>query len=223
MRLRLLELQESDNKARKIRAEGLKSDYEEVDEVVHHQRLPFVPETIRTELISRHHNDSLAGHFGIDKTRVLVGRKYYWPSLRKDVKSNVWRYDVCLTSKTVCHKPYEDLQSLPVPIHRWKDLSIDFVTGLPLSVDWKGDSYNSILVIVNRLTKMVHYEPAKVTIDAPRLAEVIINVIVRHHGLPDSLVTNKGSLFTSKFWSSLCYFLRVKWSVSTVFYSQIDG
>ena len=55
---------------------------------------------------------------------------------------------------------------------------MDFVTGLPLSSDWKGDSYDSILVIVDRLTKMVHYEPVKVTIDAPGLAEVIIDVVV---------------------------------------------
>ena len=55
---------------------------------------------------------------------------------------------------------------------------MDFVTGLPLSSDWKGDSYNSILVIVDQLTKIVYYKPVKVTIDAPRLAEVIIDVVV---------------------------------------------
>ena len=76
---------------------------------------------------------------------------------------------------------------------------MDFVTGLPVSIDWKGDSYNSILVIVNRLTKMVHYAPVKITLDAPRLAEVIIDVVIRHHGLSDSIVTNRGFLFTSKF------------------------
>ena len=87
---------------------------------------------------------------------------------------------------------------------------MDFVTGLPISINWKGDSYDSILVIVNRLTKMVHYKPVKITFNAPGLAKVIINVIVRHHGLPDSIVTDQGSLFTSKFWLSLCYFLGIK-------------
>ena len=57
--------------------------------------------------------------------------------------------DVCLASKVVRHKSYGDLQSLPVPTHQWKDLLMDFVTGLPVSIDWKGDSYNSILVIVD--------------------------------------------------------------------------
>ena len=67
---------------------------------------------------------------------------------------------------------------MPVLNHQWKYLSMDFVSGLPLSADWKGDNYNSILVIVNRLTKMMYYEPVKVTIDALELAEVIIDVVV---------------------------------------------
>ena len=182
-----------------MRAGGLPEGWEDVEGVLQYQGLPYVPEIIRSKAISRYHNDPLAEHFGIDKTRELVGRKYYWPSLRRDVKSYVRGYDVCLASKTVRHKPYSDLQSLPIPTHWWKDLSMDFVTGLPLFSDWKGDNYDSILVIVDRLTKMVHYEPVKVSIDAPGLAEVIIDVVVRHHSLPDSIVTDKGSFFTSKF------------------------
>ncbi len=67
---------------------------------------------------------------------------------------------------------------------------MDFVTSLPISADWKNDSYDSILVIIDRLTTMVYYEPVKVTIDAPGLAKVIINVVVRHHGVPESSVTD---------------------------------
>ena len=131
--------------------------------------------------------------------------------------------NVCLALKAVRHKPYGDLQSLPVSTHCWKDLLMDFVTGLPVSTDEKEDNYDLILVIVDRLTKMVHYKPIKVTINAPGLAEIIIDVVVRHHGLPDSIVTDRGSLFTSKFWSSLCYFLNIKRKLSTAFYPQTDG
>ena len=100
---------------------------------------------------------------------------------------------------------------------------MDFVTGLPLSANWKDNNYDSILVIVTRLTKILHYEPVKVTIDVPGLAEVIINVVIRHHDLPKSIGTDRGSLFTSKFWSSLCYFLGVKRRLSTAFHPQTDG
>ena len=100
---------------------------------------------------------------------------------------------------------------------------MDFVTGLPLSVDWKSDSYDSILIIVDRLTKMVHYKPVKVTIDASELAEVILDVVVRYHGLPNSIVTDRSLLFTSKFWLLLRYFLGIKQRLSTAFHPQIDG
>ncbi len=98
-----------------------------------------------------------------------------------------------------------------------------FVTGLLISTNWKGDTYDSILVIIDRLTKMVHYEPVKVTIDALGLTEIILDVVVKYHGLPHSIVNDWDSVFTSKFWSSLCYFLEIKQRLFTAFYHQPDG
>ena len=131
--------------------------------------------------------------------------------------------NICLSFKAVKHKPYGNLQALPVPIHQWKDLSIDFVTGLPVSTNWKSETYDSILVIIDRLTKMVHYEPVKVTIDAPGLVKAILNVVVWHHGLHNSIVSDRGSLFILQFWSLLCYFLGIKRRLSTAFHPQTDG
>ena len=104
-----------------------------------------------------------------------------------------------LASKAVHHKPYEDLQSLLIPTHWWKNLSIDFVTDLLLSADRKDNSYNSILIIIDRLTKIMYYELVIVTINTQRLAEVIINVVVQYHDLPDSIISNRGAIFISKF------------------------
>ena len=70
---------------------------------------------------------------------------------------------------------------------------------------------------------MVHYELIKVTIDVLELAEVIIDMVVRHHSLPDSIISDRGAIFTSKFWSSLCYFLGIKRRLSTAFHPQTDG
>ena len=97
------------------------------------------------------------------------------------------------------------------------------MTGLPISIDWKKDSYSSILVIVDWFTKMVYYKPVKITLDAFRLAKVIINVVVRHHKLTDSIVTNWGSPFTLKSWWSLWYFLGIKRRLSTAFHLQTDS
>ena len=157
MRLRLQELQDGDNHARKLRAGQLTKDWQDFNGVLHHQGLPYVPKIIWAELISRHHDDPLVGHFGIEKTHEFVAQKYYWLTLCHDVKDYVKGCNLCLALKAVRHKLYGDLKSLPVPTYRWKDLLMDFVTGLLVLTDWKGDSYDLILVIVNRLTKMVHY------------------------------------------------------------------
>ena len=100
---------------------------------------------------------------------------------------------------------------------------MDFVTKLPVSTDWKIENYNSILVIVDWLTKMIHYKPVKVIIDAPGLAKVIFNMVVWHSSLPNSIVLNRSSLFTFKFWSSFCYFLGIKQRLSKTFHLQTDS
>ena len=95
---------------------------------------------------------------------------------------------------------------------------MDFVTSLPISTSYKKDSYDSIFIIVDLLTKMVYYKTVKIIINAPGLAEVIINMVVWHHGLPDSNIINRGSFFTLKFWSLLCYFFRIKRRLFTAFH-----
>ena len=70
---------------------------------------------------------------------------------------------------------------------------------------------------------MIHYKSVKVTINTLDLAKVIIDIVVKHHRLPDSIVTDWGLLFTSKFWSLLCYLLGIRRKLSTTFYPQING
>lgn len=177
MRLRLLKLQKSDKEVRKIRTERL-NRYKDIDGILHYQGLLFISKIIWIKLINRHYNNPLAGHFDINKTKELISRKYYWLSLKKDVEAYVKGYDVCLALKAVRHKYYGNLYSLPVLTQRWNNLSIDFIIGLPILTNWKGESYDSILVIVDWLTKVVYYKPVKVTIDTPGLAEVILDVVV---------------------------------------------
>ena len=184
--------------------------------------LLYILEIICFEVISCYHHDPLTGYFGIDKTWELEARKYSWSTICHDVKTNVWACNICLASKAVRHKPHWALQSLPIPTYWWKDLSMDFVTGLTLSADEKGNSYVSILVIVNRLTKIVYYKLVKVTINTLRLAKVIINIVIQHYGLPDSIINDHRAIFIFKFWSSLCYFFNIKQKLSTIFHPQTD-
>ena len=170
-------------------------------------------------MISQYHDNPLVGHFGIHKTQELIVRKYYCPTLRQDVEAYIKDCNICLASKAIQHKHYTNLQILPVPTHRWKDLSMDFVTRLLISTNWKGKSYNLILVIIDKLTKMVHYKPVKIIIDAPGLAEVSIDIVIWHYGLHDFVITDWSSLFTLEFEFLLCYFLGIKKRLSTTFHS----
>ena len=100
-----------------MRAKRLKNNYKEVDGVLHYQKLFFVPKAIQTEFINQHYNNSLAGHFNIDKTKDFVSWEYYLPNLQKYIETYVKSCDVCLGLKVVRYKSYGNLQSLPVPTH----------------------------------------------------------------------------------------------------------
>lgn len=112
---------------------------------------------------------------------------------------------------------------MPIPTHQWKNFLIDFVTELSISINWKGDNYNFILVIINRLVKMIYYKPVKVTIDTQRLAKVILNIIVWYHVLPNFILIDRGLLFTLKFWLLFCYFFGIKQNLFTLFHPQTNG
>lgn len=90
---------------------------------------------VRSKLIGKHPNNSLMDRYRVNKTKKVINRKYYWPSLKRDVKTYVKGYDVFLALKTIKHKPYNDLQSIQIPTYYWKNLFIDFVTGLLISTD----------------------------------------------------------------------------------------
>ena len=118
MKLRMQDLWEKNEQAWKFRLDQLgKDNWKDINGILHYQGLSYVTEIIQTELISRHHNNSWVGHFGIEKTSKLVGRKYYWPLLSHDVKDHIKGCNVYLVLKAVYHKSYGDLQSLPVPTH----------------------------------------------------------------------------------------------------------
>lgn len=95
---------------------------------------------------------------------------------------------------------------------------MDFITGLPLS-----GGYDSILVVVCRLSKMAHYIPTTADIDAEQLAELFVTHIFQLHGLPTRVVTDRGSVFTSKFWKWVAIKLGMKRDMSTAFHPQTDG
>ena len=165
-----------------------------------------------------HHDDRLAGHFGIAKTLELLSRNYWFPKMSRYVKQYVTTCDLCSRSKPSRHMKHGELLPLPIPSGPWKGLSCDYIVDLPLS-----NGFDALLVFVDRFTKMLHLIPCNKTTDAPQFARMFLDHIVRLHGLPDSLVSDRGSIFTSHFWKCLSKLLGVNRRLSTSFHPQTDG
>ena len=192
--------------------------------LLRHKEKLYVPEeeSVRQELLKRHHDDELAGHFGIEKTHELLHRKYYWPKMRDAVEEHCKSCDMCQRTKVHRHRPYGELQSLPQPSKPWQEISIDFITGLPPSKR-QGRAYDAILVVVDRYTKMVRYLACSKKITAVELADLIFEEVFLRYGVSNGVVSDRGSLFTSAYWSEICYHMKVKRRLSTAFHPQTDG
>lgn len=101
-----------------MKSEGLSKDRKDIEEVVHYQDFLYILKVIHSELISKDHNNLIAGYFSIKKTRELIAKQYYWPILQQDIKAYVKGCDICLASKAVYHNLYGDLQSLLISTYR---------------------------------------------------------------------------------------------------------
>ena len=175
------------------------------------------------EVFWSNHDNPLTGHFGYARTLELIWRKFYWPRLAKEIKVYTKSCTACQQAKPTCHKPYGELQLLQQPWGPYTNISMDFIVGLPPSKCWS-KAYNSILVIIDWYTKMVCYVTVRSDIDTPRLAAVFVQkFILAGLGIPDSIVSDWGSVFTSTFWSTVCYHLKVRRRLLTAFHPQTDG
>jgi Integrase zinc binding domain len=136
------------------------------------------------------------GHAGRDRTIETLTRYYWWPRVTQAVRRYVDTCDVCQRMQTRRHRPYGKLVPLPQPKGVWQDIAMDFVTGLPPSLH-RGVAYDSILVVINRYSKMVQYIPCNKDTDAEELAKIMENRVFQHFGMFKSCVSDRGSLFTS--------------------------
>ena len=185
----------------------------------------YVPNdpTTRADLMRVNHDDPWqGGHFGQERTYQIIHRFYYWPHMRRDINTYVSTCAVCQRMKTSRHRPYGLLVPLPVPRGPWEDISLDFIVGLPPSLHM-GVACDSILVVVDRFSKMVRYIPTVNTVDAIGVGALITDHILSKFGVPKSIVSDRGSIFTSSYWESLCFYLATRRCLSTAFHPQTDG
>ncbi|GJP56485.1 hypothetical protein CLOM_g15552 [Closterium sp. NIES-68] len=174
---------------------------------------------LRELLIQEVHDSNLLGHFGVDKTLKALQRFYYWPDMVTDVQRYVAACPICQRMKLSHQRPTGLLQPLEPPQRPWQHVTMDFVTGLPA-----GPSGNdAVLVVVDRLTKMAHFAPCRTTITPEETARLFISTVVRLHGIPAAIISDRDPKFTSKFWQDTWARYGTRLQFSSAYHPQTDG
>lgn len=186
----------------------------------------YVPNNVnvRKEVIEQYHDMLLGGHGGVMKTYTQIRRNYHWQTLRREVREYVATCTTCQRTKPRTHRPYGLLKTLPIPREAFAEITVDFVTGLPPSYcPISNRICDAILVVVDRLTKTAYYIATTKKLTANGFAELLFYRCLKTHGIPDGIVSDRGSLFTSNFWTSLCGLFGIKRRLSTAWHPQTDG
>jgi hypothetical protein len=213
-------LRDVDTPYNREQLELTKGYYLSPEDLVYFNNKVYVPDNhqIKLDILRQTHDSPLAGHLGQAKTFALVSRHYFWPGMRAFVNTYVQGCQTCQRNKTPRHKPVGLLQPLPIPSGPWQSISMDAIVKLPLS-----DDYDCIMVIVDRLTKMAHFLPFKEEGFTSEHLAKMMRFIFRLHGIPQDIVSDRGPIFTSKFWRAFASGLKIKLNFSTAYHPQTDG
>ncbi|KAJ9544925.1 hypothetical protein OSB04_024632 [Centaurea solstitialis] len=181
---------------------NMEKEFEErTDGVRYFKDRIWVPKVdqLRKLIMDEAHQSKYSIHPGSDKMYKGLKEHYWWPGMKKDIATYVSKCMTCARIKAEHQKPSGLLQQPEIPEWKWERISMDFVTKLPKTK--KG--HDSIWVIVDRLTKSAHFLPIKETFSIDRLAQLYVDEIVMRHGVPISIISDRDSRFTSRFWQSL--------------------
>ncbi|KAK1422205.1 hypothetical protein QVD17_25165 [Tagetes erecta] len=192
-------------------AEGIKTRFGRV----------WIPNTceVKHVLLNEAHKTMYSIHPGSTKMYQDLKRDYWWPGMKRDIVKYVEKCLTCLQVKAEHQKPYGKIQPLEIPKWKWEHITMDLITKLPRTV--KG--YDTIWVVVDRLTKSAHFLPIREAYSSERMAEVYIREIVSRHGVPVTIVSDRDTRFTSRFWRKFQEELGTRLLISTAYHPQTDG
>ncbi|KAJ9394194.1 hypothetical protein DTO282F9_8888 [Paecilomyces variotii] len=198
--------------------------WDEKDGVFYHDRTKVCIPTEELQLIilREFHDSRAGGHWGKDSTIERIRRWAFWPGLASMVADYIRGCPACQRAKTA-QIHYGVPTALPVPDRPWDHIAVDFISGLPESVNSSGLSCSMILVFVDRFSRMGHFVACAAETDTRTFAQLYVENVFRLHGMQKSIVSDRGSLFTSSFWTTLAEALDVNHRLSTAFHPQTDG
>lgn len=181
----------------------------------------YVPDdaALRTRLLREFHDSPLGGHLGKSKTAHRVKSRFYWPGMDGSISDYVLSCGECQKNKSVNAAKAGTHQALPVPARPWQQFSMDKITQLPRTPS----GHDCLVVFVDKLSKAVHLAATVTAATAPQLADLTLHEVVRLHGVPQSILSDRDPCFTSRFWRALWSRLGTTLTMSTAYHPQTDG
>ncbi|GJR81508.1 putative reverse transcriptase domain-containing protein [Tanacetum coccineum] len=174
---------------------------------------------LRTVIMHESHKSKYSIHPGSDKMYQDMKKLYWWPNMKADIATYVSRCLTCAKVKAEHQRPSGLLVQPKIPEWKWDNITMDFVTKLPKT----SQGYDTIWVIVDRLTKSAIFTPMRETDPMDKLARIYLKEVVTRHGIPVSIICDRDPRFASNFWRSLQNALGTNLDMSTAYHPQTDG
>jgi hypothetical protein len=202
--------------------EGRDKDFrEDAEGVVWFKDCLYVPnvQSIRGLILKEAHETAYSIHPGSEKMYQDPKKKFWWYGMKREIAEHVAICDSCQRIKAEHQRPAGLLQPLRIPQWKWDEIRMDFIVGLART----RAGYNSIWVVVDRLTKLAHFIPVKTSYNSAVLVELYMSRIVCLHGVPKKIVSDRGTRFTIHFWQQLHEALGTHLNFSSTYHPQTDG
>ncbi|KAI3741049.1 hypothetical protein L1987_58716 [Smallanthus sonchifolius] len=173
----------------------------------------------RLKILDEAHKSRYSIHLGTTKMYQDLRKDYWWPGMKFDIMKYVAKCLTFLQVKAEHQKLYGRLQPIEIPKWKWEHLTMDFITKLPKTAR----DYDTIWVVVDRLTKSAHFLEIHETYSSKKLADLFIKEIVSRHGVPVSIVSDRDTRFTSRFWKKFHEEMGTRLLISMAYHPQTDG
>ncbi|KAJ9558505.1 hypothetical protein OSB04_013119 [Centaurea solstitialis] len=173
----------------------------------------------RQTLLEEAHKSKFSIHPGATKMYRDLRADYWWPGMRREVARYVESCLTCLKIKAEHQKPHGKLQPLEIPVRKWENITMDLITKLSRTPR----KFDAIWVIVDRLTKSAHFLAIRESYTSEQLAELYVKEVVRRHGVPVSIISDRDTRFTSRFWERFHADMDTRLHFSTAYHPQTDG
>jgi hypothetical protein len=174
---------------------------------------------VHRKIMDKAHYSWYSIHPETNKMYQDLKKNFWWTRMKREIAKYVSECDTCHRIKADHLRPAGNLQPLSIPKWKWENICMDFIVGLPRT----SRGYNSIWVIVNRLTKSTHFIPVATTYRVRQYAKLYISYIVCYHGILKTIISNRGSIFIARFWEQLHKCLGTRLIRSSAYHPQTDG